>query len=84
MLKASKCGPYDFPRRSQLEKLTPEERAIYDLVQRVEQLGAHSLLTGVVIHLGEARERLADWVDMQAMPSDSANSSAPSSITHGT
>mgnify|MGYP000390830956 CR=1 FL=1 len=44
----SKYGT-DVPRRCYLEELTPEERAIRDLVGAIEHLGAHPLLTTTVI-----------------------------------
>ena len=59
----SKYGT-DVPRRCYLEELTPEERAIRDLVDTVERLGAHPLLTATVIQLMKAGEDLADWVDI--------------------
>lgn len=52
-----------FPRRIKLEENTAEELLIREAVQAVEKLGAHPLLTDVVVKLGEAREKLADWVD---------------------
>lgn len=60
----SKFGT-DIPRRCHLEELTPEERAIRDLVGTVESLGAHPLLTTTVIQLMKAGESLADWVDIE-------------------
>lgn len=58
-----------FPRRNQLDKFTPAERAIWDAVQEVEKAGAHPLLTKAVTLLGEARERVADYVDgLEAAP----------------
>lgn len=59
----SKYGT-DVPRRCYLEELTPEERAIRDLVGAIEHLGAHPLLTTTVIQLMKAGESLADWVDI--------------------
>ena len=55
-----------FPRRNRIDLLTPVEKEIYDLVQKVEDLGADVLLTDVVVKLGEAREALADWVEKDA------------------
>lgn len=55
----------EIPRRVMLEKLTPEERAIFDLIGKIENLGAHPFLTDVVVLLNEARSKLADWVDQK-------------------
>lgn len=55
---------HDIPRRIRLDLLTPEELAIYNMVVEIEKLGAHPLLTEVVILLGQARDRLADWVEL--------------------
>lgn len=54
-----------FPRRIQIPLMTSEERAIYELIGDVEKLGAHPLLTDVVVLLGDARNKLADWVDLR-------------------
>lgn len=54
----------DFPRRIRLDLMTPEELAIFNMVGEIEKLGAHPLLTDVVVLLGEARGKLADWVDL--------------------
>lgn len=54
----------NMPRRIVREQMTPEELAIGDLMGKIESLGAHPLLTDVVILLSEAKEKLADWVDM--------------------
>ncbi len=35
------------------------------MVQKVEKLGADPILTDVVVLLGKAKDRLADWVDLQ-------------------
>ena len=53
----------DIPRRAYLPGNTPEELAIRSCVHAVEALGAHPLLTDVVVKLGQARDTLADWVD---------------------
>lgn len=55
--------PDDVPRRIRMDQWTPAERAIYDAVQAVEAAGAHPLLTDAVILLGQAREKVADYVD---------------------
>jgi len=52
-----------FPRRNRIECLIPTEKAIYDVVQTIEELGAHPALTDVVIMLQEVRSKLADWAE---------------------
>jgi len=44
---------------------TPIEWEIHSLVQRIEALGADILLTKVGIALGEAKEKLAEWLDQK-------------------
>ena len=56
----------DLPRRIRLDLMTPEELALYNMVDEIEKLGAHPLLTDVVVLLGDARSKLSDWVDLQA------------------
>jgi hypothetical protein len=51
------------PRRIQLLRLTPAEKAIADAVQAVEDVGAHPWLTDAVILLQQARDKVADYVD---------------------
>lgn len=53
------------PRRSYMPSWLPEERAIWDIMQQIEGLGAHHKLTEAVIKLQEAKEALADWWDEQ-------------------
>lgn len=53
----------EFPRRHNVDRMTPAERAIADAVQAVEALPADERLTRAVILLGQAREAVADYVD---------------------
>jgi hypothetical protein len=62
----------EIPRRIRIDKFTPAEKAIFDAVQVVEQAGTHPLLTDAVILLGQAREKVADYVDGQGVDSASA------------
>lgn len=55
------------PRRIRLDMMTPEELTIFNMLDKIEKLGAHPLLTDVIVLLNEAREKLADWVDLQAV-----------------
>ncbi len=57
------------PRRNRMDHWSPGETAIWELKQKVEHLGAHPLLTDVVVLLGQAQERLADWVEHPGPPS---------------
>lgn len=51
------------PRRNQLDKITPEETAIYDCMQKVEDMEANPHLTDAVNHLIDARDSVAGFVD---------------------
>jgi hypothetical protein len=51
------------PRRIHLERLTPAEHAIRAAILAVEEMGADVRLTKAVILLGEAKDRVADYVD---------------------
>jgi hypothetical protein len=55
----------NIPRRSNLDLNTAEEIAIRAIVHEIEKLGAHELLTETVVLLGQARDKLSDWVDLQ-------------------
>lgn len=51
------------PRRARMDLWTPAEKAIYDALQVVEQAGGDVRLTKAVILLGEARDKVADFVE---------------------
>lgn len=53
------------PRRCYLERNTPEELSIRECIEQVEKLGAHPLLTDTVSLLGDARNKLGDWIDQE-------------------
>ena len=55
-----------FPRRNRVDHWTPAEKAIQDAVDVVEAAGAHPLLTDAVILLGQARDKVADFVELPA------------------
>jgi hypothetical protein len=55
----------DVPRRIRRDKWTKAERMIQDAVDAVEQMGCHGALTHAVVLLGQARDRVADFVDEQ-------------------
>lgn len=54
-----------FPRRIRLDLYAPAEMAIREAVVEVEKAGAHPLLTDAVLLLGQAREKVADYVDLK-------------------
>ena len=54
------------PRRARIDLYTPAEAAIRAALIVVESVGAHPLLTDAVILLGQAQEKVADFVEMEA------------------
>jgi len=52
-----------FPRRSRLNWNTRAELAIRDAIHAVEAAGCHELLTEAVTLLGEAKDKVADFVE---------------------
>lgn len=61
-----KSAPFpimELPRRIQVDKYSPAEKAIADAIDAVEKLGADIRLTQAVILLGEAKEQVADYID---------------------
>lgn len=58
----------DIPRRIRTDRWTPAEHAIHDAIQVVEMVGAHVLLTDAVRLLGEAQEKVAQYVDGPTCP----------------
>jgi len=61
------------PRRSCVDLFTPAETAIYEAMVAVEKVGAHPLLTDAVVLLGQARGKVADYVELPADPSDTGD-----------
>lgn len=53
------------PRRIQLDKMTPAEKAIYEAGLLIEKMGADERLTTAQTKLWEARNLVADFVDSQ-------------------
>jgi hypothetical protein len=56
------------PRRIRIDQFVQAERAIYDAVQAVEAMPADVRLTDAVILLGQARSKVADYVDGAEAP----------------
>ena len=55
----------NIPRRICLDLMTPAELAIIEAVRAVEEAGAHPRLTDAVNLLSQARDAVADFVDLQ-------------------
>lgn len=53
----------EFPRRINIDRLTPAERAIRAAMQEVERVGADERLTTALILLEHAGNLVADFVD---------------------
>lgn len=53
----------DAPRRCYVEKRSLSETAIADAVEVVEQMPADERLTAAVVLLGQAQDKVAEWVD---------------------
>lgn len=54
-----------FPRRNRIDLNTPAELAIRKAIESVEEAGCHELLTDAVNLLDEAREKVADFVELE-------------------
>lgn len=55
----------DTPRRCDTLQHTPAEKAISDAMAAVESVGAHPLLTDAVALLEQARDKVADYVEIE-------------------
>lgn len=53
----------EIPRRIRLDQHTPAESAITQAMAAVEMAGCDPLLTDAVVLLGQARDKVADFVD---------------------
>lgn len=53
------------PRRIDINRMSLAELAIRNAIVVVEEAGADPLLTDAVVLLGEAKEKVADWVDRE-------------------
>ena len=52
------------PRRIRMDLYSPAEKAISDAMAAVEKAGAHPLLTDAVTLLAQAKDKIADYVDL--------------------
>jgi hypothetical protein len=59
---------HDIPRRCRLDLATPVEQAIRDARQRVEAMPADVRLTDATVLLGQALERVADYLENVTAP----------------
>lgn len=56
--------PDGIPRRNDLSLMTPAELKIREAVLAVEAAGCHPLLTDAVVLLGQAQDKVADFVEL--------------------
>lgn len=63
------------PRRSRIDLFTPVETTIWQTIQAVEGLGAHTLLTEAVILLQQAKDKVADYVELEEVGTEALQSS---------
>lgn len=54
------------PRRNRIDLFTPAEIAIWQAASAVEDAGAHPLLTEAVLLLKQARDKVADYVELES------------------
>jgi hypothetical protein len=59
----SNHGEFNFPRRNCIDANHAAELAIRAAIDAVEGLGADPLLTDAITKLGEAKDRVADWLE---------------------
>jgi hypothetical protein len=52
------------PRRCRVDLSTPAETAIRAAIEAVERAGAHPFLTDAVTLLGDAKDKVADFVEL--------------------
>jgi hypothetical protein len=53
------------PRRNRLDLNTPAEIAIHNAMQEIEKIGANVKLTEAIILLQQAKDKVADYIDIQ-------------------
>ena len=63
----------EFPRRICKDKLCPAELSIVKATDEVEVMGCDERLTASVILLGQAREKVADFIDGVRQPAEDPN-----------
>lgn len=65
-----KMTEHGHPRRNDVEQHTPAEAAITEAMRKVEEAGCHPLLTDAVVLLSEARDKVADFVELEPSETD--------------
>ncbi len=60
-----KLNEHGHPRRNDINLHTPAERAIREAVISVEGAGCHPLLTDAVVLLDKAKNKVADFVELE-------------------
>lgn len=68
-----KLRPDGIPRRCDLLLQTPAEKAIGEAMRAVESAGAHPLLTDAVVLLSQAKDKVADFVELEPESENHAN-----------
>lgn len=53
----------EYPRRNDMTRWCSTERALQNAIDEVEEMGCDQRLTAAVVLLGEAKNRVADFVD---------------------
>lgn len=64
-IKVGDARVWNFPRRSRIDLDTPPEAAIRKAIDAVEDAGAHPLLTEAVNLLGQAKDKVSDFVELE-------------------
>jgi hypothetical protein len=52
------------PRRSQLQKMVPAEKLIFEAIQEIEKMGANVLLSDAQLLLSQAKDKVSDFVEL--------------------
>lgn len=53
------------PRRIDINRYWPAEQAIREAIQEIEKMGCDTKLTDAVVLLGQAKDKVADFIDEQ-------------------
>jgi hypothetical protein len=65
MMNATPKKINGIPRRCIIDQDTQAETAIRTAIAAVEESGAHPLLTEAVILLGQAKDKVSDFVELE-------------------
>jgi hypothetical protein len=72
----------EIPRANQIDQNIPAEVAIRNAIAEVEKLGAHPVLTNIVVQLDMARCGLSRWYDNGAAGAYPAAPTVDDATTH--